>query len=88
MTSYQPCSHKRGSPANQRSSQIDLISRHESSTVSHFSATSTTIIKSSVQSSIPKKQERKMTSKVIESWKLVTAIENYEDVAGKILFTK
>jgi len=29
-----------------------------------------------------------MTSKVIESWKLVTAIENYEDVAGKILFTK
>jgi len=29
-----------------------------------------------------------MASKVIESWKLVTAIENYEDVAGKILFTK
>ena len=29
-----------------------------------------------------------MASKVIESWKRVTAIENYEAVAGKILFTR
>jgi len=29
-----------------------------------------------------------MASKVIESWKIVTAIENYEDVAGKMLYTK
>lgn len=30
----------------------------------------------------------KMASTVIESWKLVTAIDNYEEVAGKILFTR
>jgi hypothetical protein len=29
-----------------------------------------------------------MASKVIESWKLVTAIDNYEEVAGEILFRK
>jgi hypothetical protein len=29
-----------------------------------------------------------MTKKVIESWKHVTSIDNYEEVAGRILFTK
>jgi hypothetical protein len=29
-----------------------------------------------------------MTKEVIESWKLVTSISNYEEVAGKILYTK
>eukprot|EP00979_Chaetoceros_neogracilis_P012105 scaffold3111_cov263-Chaetoceros_neogracile.AAC.12 len=29
-----------------------------------------------------------MASTVIESWKLITAIDNYEEVAGKILFTR
>ena len=30
----------------------------------------------------------RMASTVIESWKLITAIDNYEEVAGKILFTR
>lgn len=29
-----------------------------------------------------------MASTVIESWKLVTEIDNYEEVAGMILFTR
>ena len=28
------------------------------------------------------------SGKVIESWKLVTAMDNYEEVAGEILFRK